>query len=104
MKRVVQIMRYDKASFAEHGFVTDHQQTAACCIAELLEEVRKSKDNFGMMLYFISEADMLGDRPVTIWSGLTIRSQRELFEDYVLGRLKMKEAEEKAARNPQPKE
>ncbi len=94
MKRVVQIMRYDKASFAEHGFITDRQQTAACCVAELLEEISKCNDNFGMMIYFISEADMLGDRPMTIWSGITIETQRKLFEDYVLNRLKLKEDEE----------
>lgn len=99
MKRIVQIMRYDKQSFAEHGFVTDRQQAAACCVAELLDEISKHKENFGMMLYFITEADMLGDRPVTIWSGLPIGTQRELFEDYMLNRLKLKLKESSEGRN-----
>lgn len=91
MKKIVQTLYYDKSSLAEHGFETEKQKASACCIAELLEEVRACKTgSFGMVLLFVSEADMLGDRPITVWSGFPRDMQVELFEDYMIKRLKLK--------------
>jgi hypothetical protein len=96
VKRIVEMHHFSEENMASFGYITERQKAAACCVAELLDEIAKHKDNnFGMALLFISEPDMLGDRPVTVWTGLSPDVLRQQFEDYMLKRLKMKEKQTK---------
>lgn len=93
MKKIACVIHFDKENMVENGFKTEQQQKAVCCVGDLMESIKScGTQKFGMMIYFITDGDLLGDQPVTIWSNFTIGEQRKIFEDYILKRLKMKES------------
>lgn len=82
---------FDPANMAEHGFTTDAQQRAVIAYADFLETVKKQSGNFGTMIFLVSEGDLLGHAPMTVWSNLDKGAQTALYEDYFRERLNIRD-------------
>lgn len=91
MKKIIDIVHYDQETLKKMGFETEHQINAVVAVADVLEQIRDLKEDFGFMTFLIKNADMLDHRPVEVISNIIDDGQkRDLFEEYFLKRLKMK--------------
>ena len=90
MKKIVQTFYFDKENLKEMGFTTDGQIRSVIAIADILEQIRNTKEPHGLLCFFIKDSDLLGHRPVEILSNLTDKDHQIVLEDYCLSRLQTK--------------
>lgn len=100
MKKIIETFYYKEADMEALGFNTEQKKAAVGCVSDLMTAIKDSHGPFGMICFFISEQDLLGHRPVTIWSNFTIDEQQTIYEDYIANRLRMKAKE--TAQTPTP--
>jgi hypothetical protein len=69
---------------------TDQQKAAIHCLFDAISDVMKtSMKDCGLFISLISEADLLGHRPVTYWTNLTDTGKITHLE-YTLQRIRKK--------------
>jgi len=59
-------------------------------LADIIGQIRDTEEPFGILCFYIKDADLLGNNPVEILSNLTDKDQQLILEDYCLNRLNNK--------------
>lgn len=69
---------------------SDHQKAAVNCLIDAIRDVLKpGMEEHGLFISLISKADLLGHRPVTLWTNLDDAGKIQHLE-YTLDRIRKK--------------